>query len=230
LDFANNYINREINKHMSTLVVVGYDDPYKAEEVRFKLRKLHSEYLLDLEDAVVAVNDEKGKVKLHQSVNLTADGAVSYGFLGSLTGLIFLNAWAAAAASGALNRCEGQRALHEGVGRHADSRQLNPFRPGEKTRAGKGAGRAEGNRRDDLEDLALARGRSQTAGRLERGKIVESSWRRDNEHSENRQDERRLLADSPAKAIFAASSSAGEVRVASRSPSMSSKILVVPQW
>jgi hypothetical protein len=40
----------------------------------------------------------------------------------------------------------------------------------------------------------------------------------------------RLLADSPGKAIFAASSSAGEVMVASRSPSMSSKILVVPQW
>ncbi len=86
---------------MSTLVVVGYDDPYKAEEVRLKLRKLQSEYLLDLEDAVVAVKDEKGKVKLHQAVNLTADGAVSGGFCGSLTGLIFLNA-AAGAASGAL--------------------------------------------------------------------------------------------------------------------------------
>jgi uncharacterized membrane protein len=81
---------------MSRLVVVGYDDPYKAEEVRLKLRKLHSEYLLDLEDAVVAIKDEKGKVKLHQSVNLTPDGAFSYGFLGSLTGLIFLNATAAA--------------------------------------------------------------------------------------------------------------------------------------
>src|SRR5260370_27150942 len=86
---------------MSTLVVVGYDDPYKAEDVRFKLRKLQSEYLLDLEDAVVAVKDEKGKIKLHQAVNLTVDGAVSSGFLGSLTGLIFLNA-AASAAFGAL--------------------------------------------------------------------------------------------------------------------------------
>jgi uncharacterized membrane protein len=56
---------------------------------------------VDLADAVVAVRDEKGKVKLHQSVNLTADGAVSCGFLGSLTGLILLNA-AAGAASGAL--------------------------------------------------------------------------------------------------------------------------------
>jgi uncharacterized membrane protein len=86
---------------MSTLVIVGYNDTYKAEEVRVKLRKLQSEHLLDLEDAVVAVKDEKGKVKLHQAVNLTADGAVSCGFLGSLTGLIFLNA-ATGAASGAL--------------------------------------------------------------------------------------------------------------------------------
>jgi uncharacterized membrane protein len=86
---------------MSTLVVVGYDDPYMAEDIRLKLRKLQSEYLLDLEDAVVAVKDEKGKVKLHQAVNLTADGAVSGGFCGSLTGLICLNA-ATGAASGAL--------------------------------------------------------------------------------------------------------------------------------
>ena len=76
---------------MSTLVVVGYDDPYKAEEVRLRLRKLQSEYLIDLEDAVVAVKDENGKVKLHQAVNLTAAGAVSGGFWGSLIGLIFLN-------------------------------------------------------------------------------------------------------------------------------------------
>jgi uncharacterized membrane protein len=76
---------------MSTLVVIGYDDMYKAEEVRLKLRKLQSEYLLDLEDAVVAVKDTAGKVKLHQAVNLTAAGAMSGGFWGTLIGLIFLN-------------------------------------------------------------------------------------------------------------------------------------------
>ena len=76
---------------MSTLVVIGYDDMYKAEEVRLKLRKLQSEYLIDMEDAVVAVKDTAGKVKLHQAVNLTTAGAVSGGFWGSLIGLIFLN-------------------------------------------------------------------------------------------------------------------------------------------
>src|ERR1700675_4548149 len=96
---------RHHKKNMSTLVVVGYDEPYKAEEVRLKLRKLQSEYLLDLEDAVVAVKDEKGKVKLHQALNLTAAGAVSGGFWGSLIGLIFLNPllrFAVGAAAGAV--------------------------------------------------------------------------------------------------------------------------------
>jgi uncharacterized membrane protein len=76
---------------MSTLVVVGYDDMFKAEEVRLKLRKLQKDYLIDLADAVVAVKDESGEVKLHQAVNLTTLGAVSGGFWGALIGLIFLN-------------------------------------------------------------------------------------------------------------------------------------------
>src|SRR3974377_2354182 len=63
----------------------------KAKNARLKLRKLQSEYLIDLEDAVVAVKDNAGKVKLHQAVNLTAAGAMSGGFWGTLIGLSFLN-------------------------------------------------------------------------------------------------------------------------------------------
>ena len=76
---------------MSTLVVVGYDDPFKAEEVHLKLRKMQRDYLIDLEDAVFAGKDKNGKVNLHQAVNLTAAGALSGGFWGSLVGLLFLN-------------------------------------------------------------------------------------------------------------------------------------------
>jgi uncharacterized membrane protein len=86
---------------MSNLFVAGFDEPHKAEEVRLKLQKLQSEYLLDLEDLVVAVRDEKGKVKLHHAGSLTADGGICGGFCGSLTGLILLNA-TTGAASGAL--------------------------------------------------------------------------------------------------------------------------------
>ncbi len=76
---------------MSTLVVIGYDDQFKADEVRLALLKMQKDYLIDLEDAVVAVKDHKGKVRLHQAVNITAAGAVSGGFWGTLIGLLFLN-------------------------------------------------------------------------------------------------------------------------------------------
>lgn len=95
---------------MSNLIVIAYDDPFKAEEIRTKLRKMQQEYLIDLEDAVVVVKNEKGKVKLHQMYNLTGMGAVSGGFWGTLIGLIFLNPLlglavgaAAGAVSGALS-------------------------------------------------------------------------------------------------------------------------------
>ena len=76
---------------MSTLVVIEYDDQFKAEEVRLSLMKMQKDYLIDLEDAVVAVKDQKGKVRLHQAVNVTAAGAVSGGFWGALIGMLFLN-------------------------------------------------------------------------------------------------------------------------------------------
>jgi uncharacterized membrane protein len=76
---------------MSTLVVIGYESEVKAEEVRLALLKMQKDYLIDLADAVVAVRDANGKVKLRQMYNLTAAGAVSGGFWGSLIGLMFLN-------------------------------------------------------------------------------------------------------------------------------------------
>ena len=91
---------------MSTLVVVGYKDMYKAEEVRLQFWKLQRDYLLDLEDAVVVVKNDKGKVKLHQAFNLTGSGALSGGFFGLLIGVLFLNpllGMAVGASSGALS-------------------------------------------------------------------------------------------------------------------------------
>ncbi len=76
---------------MSDLVVIAYNDQFKAEEIRLKLWKMQKEYLIDLEDAVVAEKNDQGKVKLHQPVNLTAAGAAGGGFWGMLVGLIFLN-------------------------------------------------------------------------------------------------------------------------------------------
>lgn len=87
---------------MSTLVAIEYDDPLKAEEMRLKFLKMQKEYLVDLEDAVVAVKDAQGKVKLHQFINTTKAGALSGGFWGTLIGLLFLNPLLGLAASGAV--------------------------------------------------------------------------------------------------------------------------------
>lgn len=76
---------------MSQFVAVSYPDITKASEVRQTLLKLQSEYLIDLEDAVVVTKSAEGKIELHQPVNLTAAGAVSGGFWGALIGLLFLN-------------------------------------------------------------------------------------------------------------------------------------------
>ena len=76
---------------MSNLVVVSYPNEYQAEEVRLRLLRMQKEYLVDLEDAAIAVRKENGKVKLRQLYSLTGATAISGGFWGLLVGLIFLN-------------------------------------------------------------------------------------------------------------------------------------------
>jgi uncharacterized membrane protein len=47
---------------------IGYDDEFKAEEVRLTLRKLQKDYLVDMEDAVVAVKNAEGKERLIENL------------------------------------------------------------------------------------------------------------------------------------------------------------------
>lgn len=75
---------------MSDLVFIAFANEQKAEEVRERVLSLQKEYLIELGDAVIAVKDEKGRVKLNQMVNLTATGALSGAFWGTLIGFIFL--------------------------------------------------------------------------------------------------------------------------------------------
>lgn len=90
---------------MSDLVVIVYPTEAKAEEVRQRLFELQKQYLITLEDAVIATKTDAGKIKLNQIVNTTAAGAVSGSFWGLLIGVIFLNPLLGAAigaASGAI--------------------------------------------------------------------------------------------------------------------------------
>lgn len=91
---------------MSDLVVIAFPTEAKAEEVREKLLAMQKEYLIELGDAVIAVKDSKGNIKLNQLINTTAAGAVTGTFWGALIGLIFLMPLAGAAlgaASGTLS-------------------------------------------------------------------------------------------------------------------------------
>jgi uncharacterized membrane protein len=76
---------------MADLIIVAYNSEATAEAARKKLLELQKEYLIELGDAVVAVRQPDGHVKLNQLVSTTAAGAASGGMWGALIGLLFLN-------------------------------------------------------------------------------------------------------------------------------------------
>ncbi len=91
---------------MSDLVVIEFPSEEKAEEVRQKLLGMQKDYLIELGDAVIAVKQPNGHVKLNQLFSTTAVGAAGGAFWGTLIGFIFLMPLAGAAigaASGALS-------------------------------------------------------------------------------------------------------------------------------
>jgi uncharacterized membrane protein len=91
---------------MNDLLVIAFSSEQKAEEVRQKLFQMQKEYLIEMGDAVVAVKDSEGHIKLNQLFNTTAIGGVSGMFWGALIGLIFMMPLAGAAlgaASGAVS-------------------------------------------------------------------------------------------------------------------------------
>jgi uncharacterized membrane protein len=91
---------------MSDLVFIAFPSEQKAEEVREKVLAMQKEYLIELGDAVVAVKDSEGRIKLNQLMNTTAAGAASGALWGTLIGFIFLMPLAGTAlgaASGALS-------------------------------------------------------------------------------------------------------------------------------
>jgi len=90
---------------MADLIAVIFPTEEKAEEVRNKILELQKDYLIDIGDAVIAVKNANGKVKLNQLMNTTAAGAAGGSFWGLLIGVLFMNPLlgvAAGAASGAI--------------------------------------------------------------------------------------------------------------------------------
>lgn len=75
---------------MANLIVIVYPNEHQAEQVRLDFIKMQKEYLVSLEDAVIAVKKPDGKVKLHQMYNLILGGTVGGAIWGTLIGLIFM--------------------------------------------------------------------------------------------------------------------------------------------
>ncbi len=90
---------------MSDLVVIEFPSEAKAEEVRQKLLDMQKEYLIELEDAVIAIKQPNGRIKLNQLFHPAAAGAAYGSLWGLLVGMIFLMPLAGAVlgtASGAI--------------------------------------------------------------------------------------------------------------------------------
>jgi len=91
---------------LSDLLVIEFPSEEKAEGVREMLLAMQKEYLIELGDAVIAVKEPGGRVKLNQLFQPVARGAVSGALWGSLIGLLFMMPLAGAtigAASGTLS-------------------------------------------------------------------------------------------------------------------------------
>ncbi len=78
---------------MSTLIVIAFDNPTGAADLRDKLVQLQKQHLIALDDAAVVVRKQDGKVKIKQATNLTGAGAVGGAFWGMLIGLLFWAPW-----------------------------------------------------------------------------------------------------------------------------------------
>lgn len=75
---------------MADLLVIAYPTEAQAEEIRSRLLGMQKEYLIELGDAVVAVKQPNGQVKLNQLFSPVAAGAASGALWGTLLGLIIL--------------------------------------------------------------------------------------------------------------------------------------------
>ncbi|HTP11562.1 MAG TPA: DUF1269 domain-containing protein [Anaerolineae bacterium] len=74
---------------MANLVVVLYDDQFRAKEVMKELKTLKENKQLEVDDAAYVSKDNAGHFHIHQEHSLTKSGAVAGGLGGVVAGLLF---------------------------------------------------------------------------------------------------------------------------------------------
>jgi len=93
---------------MPELIVVGFkQDPYRASSVLNRLTELKQEWVVDLQDAVAVYRNDKGKLRVDQSYQLTAGQEAGLGafwgvLIGALIAVPFTGGASSAVAAGAL--------------------------------------------------------------------------------------------------------------------------------
>lgn len=73
------------------LFVLAFGDEQSAFALREVLCELEEESVIEVGDAVVATRNDKGKVRLHQSLPLVSAGSAVGTFSGMLLGMLLLN-------------------------------------------------------------------------------------------------------------------------------------------
>ena len=92
---------------MSNLVAVAYPDESTASEVAQTLVDLQQERSIELDDLVVAIRKQDGKIKLKQSFSPAGSGAAGGALWGGLIGLIFFMPLLGMAIGGATGAATG---------------------------------------------------------------------------------------------------------------------------
>jgi uncharacterized membrane protein len=88
------------------MMVVAFEDEYKADEVLTSLKQMDVEATVDLKSAAVVTRDAEGKVRIKETKDFDAKqgaigGAVAGGLLGLLTGRFLMGAIVGAAGGAA---------------------------------------------------------------------------------------------------------------------------------
>jgi uncharacterized membrane protein len=92
---------------MKTLFAITYPTMDEAKAALARLAELQKGQTITLADAVIVTRSEDGAVKLDQTMNTTAVGALSGALWGSLIGLIFLSPLIGAAVGAAAGAASG---------------------------------------------------------------------------------------------------------------------------
>ncbi len=71
------------------MVVIAFEDEYRADEVLNTLKQLDAEYIVDLKSAAVVVRDATGRVRIRETRDFDAkQGAIGGALAGGVLGLL----------------------------------------------------------------------------------------------------------------------------------------------